>query len=619
MDAISQAKDKEINGDIEGALKLLVKALGENPNSIQINIEIANLYAINGNYLKAIVFFRKLLLLKKDDESIKEGLTFCLSEVGNNYQKNRKYEEAKTISEEVLSHFPHNSDYLFNYGNALFGLNQFSNAINVYQNSIKNNLITPDPDTYINLGNALRNLDKNEEAIKYYKRALEINPKLIHAQVELAHLKQFICEWEGIESLFGNIKEHINNKRKGKISPFTVLSMPNLNNKEYLTVATAWSEQSKIEAMQTITTSINDKLTIGYLSADFRKHPLYYLIIDILKNHERNKFNIKLFYSGPYENSNEYKEFIKLKYPFINLSTKSDAESAKIIRDEKVDILVDLSGFTKNSRSMIAAYKPARYHINWLGFPGSMGFHHGKPLFDFILSDKYIISGDAGNDYAEKVLYLPHCYQPNVKNRPSLAFKTKKDYGFSEETFIYASFGQSIKITKNQFNLWINLLKKSPKAHLWLLEANKSSKDNLWMYAEQRGIDKKRIRFAPKVSIEEHINRHQIIDLFLDTFPYNAHTSTSDAIWAKCPVLTLSGQTFASRVAGSILREIDCNELITGNEDEYFNKALELYKSPKELSRIKQKIIIGKINSVIFKPNVFTNNLEKIYSGLFTS
>jgi len=172
MDAISQAKEKEINGDIEGALKLLVKALGENPNSIQINIEIANLYAINGNFLKAIVFFRKLLLLKKNDESIKEGLTFCLSEVGNNYQKNRKYEEAKTISEEVLSHFPHNSDYLFNYGNALFGLNQFSNAINVYQNSIKNNLITPDPDTYINLGNALRNLDKNEEAIKYYKRAI---------------------------------------------------------------------------------------------------------------------------------------------------------------------------------------------------------------------------------------------------------------------------------------------------------------------------------------------------------------------------------------------------------------------------------------------------------------
>ena len=619
MDIILQAKDKEINGDVDGALKLLVKALDKNPNNIQINIEIANLYAINGNFHKAIGFFRKLLLLKKNDESVKEALSFCLSKVGNNYQINRKYEEAKKIFEEVLSYFPYNSDYLFNYGNALFGLNQFTNASYAYQNSIKNNLSAPDPDTYINLGNALRNLDKNEEAIKYYKKALEINPKLIHAQVELAHLMQYICEWEGIESLFADIKEHIDNKLNGKISPFTVLSMPNLNNKEYLTVATTWSEQSKINEMQLISAPLKDKLTIGYLSADFRKHPLYYLIIDILKNHDKNKFNIKLFYSGPYEESNEYKEFIKLKYPFINLSAESDARGAQIIRDEKVDILVDLSGFTKNSRSMIAAYKPARFHINWLGFPGSMGFHHGKSLFDFILSDEYIIPPDTANDFAEKVLYLPHCYQPNIENRPSLTTKTKKDYGFSEATFIYASFGQSIKITKNQFNLWIDLLKKSPKAYLWLLEANKSCKDNLLLHATQRGIDKKRIQFAPKVSIEEHINRHQIIDLFLDTFPYNAHTSTSDAIWANCPVLTLSGQTFASRVAGSILREINCKELITYNEDEYFNKAIELYKNPQILTRVKHKIMLGKINSIIFKPNIFTNNLEKIYSGLFTS
>ena len=218
MDIILQAKDKEINGDVDGALKLLVKALDKNPNNIQINIEIANLYAINGNFHKAIGFFRKLLLLKKNDESVKEALSFCLSKVGNNYQINRKYEEAKKIFEEVLSYFPYNSDYLFNYGNALFGLNQFTNASYAYQNSIKNNLSAPDPDTYINLGNALRNLDKNEEAIKYYKKALEINPKLIHAQVELAHLMQYICEWEGIESLFADIKEHIGGKPTGVLN-----------------------------------------------------------------------------------------------------------------------------------------------------------------------------------------------------------------------------------------------------------------------------------------------------------------------------------------------------------------------------------------------------------------
>ena len=165
----------------------------------------------------------------------------------------------------------------------------------------------------------------------------------------------------------------------------------------------------------------------------------------------------------------------------------------------------------------------------------------------------------------------------------------------------------------------MKLLKNSPSADLWLLESNNLYKENLWLHAKRNGIDENRVKFAPKVSIQEHINRHQIIDLFLDTFPYNAHTSTSDAIWAECPVLTLSGQTFASRVAGSILKEINCEELITNDGDEYYDKALKLYKNPKELLRIKQKIVTGKNNSILFKPNIFTANLEKIYRDLFTS
>lgn len=605
--------------DIEGALELLKKALAQNPNDIAIQIDIANLYATNKKFLEATIYFRQLLSLTNGNEDIKQGLTFCLAEIGNNYQLNRKYKLAKDTFEEALTHDPNNSDYLFNYGNALFSLNQFDSAIDAYQGSINNNSIKPDADTYNNLGNAYRRLGKNKDAIKFYKKALEINPELIHSKVELTHLMQHICEWENIDIFFDEIKNHIANKPKGKISPFTVLSMPNLNNKDHLRVATTWSEQIKIKPLSKINTPIKDKLTIGYLSADFRKHPLYYLIFDILKNHNKKIFNIKLFYSGLNEPSNEHEQFKKLGYQFINLSKESDAQGAQLIRDEEVDILVDLSGFTQNSRSFIAAYKPARYHINWLGFAGSMGFHYQKPLFDFILADKYIIPDGKINDYAEKVLYLPHCYQPNIANRPKLIPKTKIDYGFNDNTFIYASFSQPIKITKDQFHIWMKLLKNSPSADLWLLESNNLYKENLWLHAKRNGIEENRVKFAPKVSIEEHINRHQIIDLFLDTFPYNAHTSTSDAIWAECPVLTLSGQTFASRVAGSILKEINCEELITNDGDEYYDKALKLYKNPKELLRIKQKIVTGKNNSILFKPNIFTANLEKIYRDLFTS
>ena len=619
MDSISKAKKKEKLGDIEGALVILKEALADNPNDISTQIEIANLYATNNNFLEAATYFRKLLPMTNGNGDIREGLCFCLEQIGNAYQINRNYKLAKDCFEEVLTHNPNNPNYLFNYGNALLSLNQFDKSIEAYQKSIKNNLSRPDADTFNNLGNAYRRLGKDEDAIICYKKALDINPESIHSKVELTHLMQHACEWGNIDTLFNDIKNHIRNKGKGKISPFTVLSMPHFNSKDHLRVATNWSEQIKIKPLSKLSTPVKNKLTIGYLSADFRNHPLYYLIIDILKSHNKKMFIIKLFYSGPDEASSEHEAFKKLNCEFINLSNESDAQGAQLIRDEKVDILVDLSGFTQNSRSFIAAYKPARYHINWLGFPGTMGFHYEKPLFDFILSDKYIIPDEKINDYAEKVLYLPYCYQPNIANRPKLKSITKKDYGFNDNTFIYASFGQPIKITKNQFSIWIKLLKNSPSAILWLLDSNNLYKENLWLHAKQNGIEKNRIKFAPKVSIDEHINRHQIIDLFLDTYPYNAHTSTSDAIWSGCPILTLSGQSFASRVAGSILKEINCEEMITEDDDNYYDKALELYKNPKELLRIKQKIITGKNNSTLFKPDIFTTNLERIYRDLFAS
>jgi len=615
---ITKAKDREKFGDINGAINIYEKLLNKDPGNILVQIEIANLHAINKNYYEAAKFFRKLLSKNNADEGIKKGLSFCLTEIGNNHQEIRQFQLAEVTFTEALTLYPNDPNHLYNYGNALLSLNKLEEAINAYQNSIKN---TPSPDAekYNNLGNSYRRIGKNTEAIEAYKIALEINPCFIHTKVELTHLLQNTCEWKDINNYFKEIKEYIHKNNSGKISPFTTLSMPNFDSQDHLDVASSWAQKNKIKKLTKKKIIKKKKINIGYLSADFRKHPLYFLIFDILVNHDQDLFNIKLFYSGSDLSSDEYYNFKNLKHKFINIHNMSDKKGAEIVMNEEIDILIDLSGFTQNSRSMIAAYKPARYHINWLGFAGSLGFYNEKPLFDFLLADKYIIPKGSEGYYAEEVLYLQHCYQPNIENRPPLTKSNKENYGFEKDTFIFASFGQPIKITESQFCLWIKILKNTPQSNLWLLDANEIYKKNLWQYAEKNNIQRNRIKFAPKVEFSKHINRQSIIDLFLDTFPYNAHTSTSDAIWAECPVLTLSGKTFASRVAGSILTEIDCQEMITDNENQYYEKALMLYKNPNELLKIKKKIIYGKNNSYLFKPKAFTKNLEEICKNLLSS
>ena len=613
MDLIKKAKKQEESGDIKGAINSLKEALNQNPQNDLLQIEIGNLYAEIKNYEEASGFFRRANKLFPNNNDIINGLSFCLCEIGNQYQLERNYYLAEAAFEELLQYRPMNADYLFNFANALYSQGKFDQALITYQKSIS---LQKDENTYNNLGNTHRKLGNYDHAIESYLKSLEINSGLIHARIELSHLMQNICDWKTIKSHYAIIKEHIKLKKGGKISPFTVLSMPNIDIKEQLYVANMWSQNKKIKPFNRKNKFIKQKITIGYLSADFRNHPLFYLIYDVLNYHDKNNFEIKLFYSGQVEKSKQFDLFNKLETKFINISNLNEEESANKIRNEDIDILVDLSGFTRDSRSMVAAYKPARIHINWLGFAGTMGFYNEKSLFEYIFADEYIIPNKYEAFYAEDVIKLPNCYQPNIEFRPKIKKKIKEDYGFRSSSFIFASFSQSIKITEEMFTVWINLLENTTNSYLWLLQSNEVCQNNLHEFAKNYGIEKNRIKFAPKVEFEEHIIRHQIVDLFLDTFPYNAHTSTSDAIWAECPVLTISGETFASRVAGSILTEVGCDELIMKDKESYYRTALKLYNNSNELIKIKDKIVAGKEKSNLFKPRKFCENLENLFKQL---
>ena len=615
VDHINKAKELESAGNLDEAIEEYKKAFQENPKNYFIQIEIGNLLAMQNKLEEACGYFRRSHRYFPDNEGIKEGLVFCLHKIGNEYQSYKKFDLAVAAFEEAIAYQPQNADLLYNCGNAFYAMNDYKKALPLYQKAIS---LQKSADTHNNLGNTYRQLGQFNKAKEHYILAIDANPhKMIHTKVELAHLKQSLCDWDGLDELQEAIKNALDFEGT-RISPFTTLSMTNMNPQDLLQVSSNWCKNYQLPSFERKKTT-NQKITIGYLSSDFRLHPLYFLIYDVLKYHDLKTFDIKLFYSGQRENTNEQKSYRGLGYPFIEIKNLSDVELAKKINDEGVDILVDLSGFTQSSRSMISALKPAQIHINWLGFAGSLGSRKQNSLCQYLLADQFIIPKDHQKYYSEEVIYLPHCYQPNIADRGQLNKVLKKDYGFQDDHIILASFGQTIKITPERYASWLTILKQFDNAYLWLLDCNDEAKENLSQMAENHQVDSNRIKFAPKVSFDEHINRHQIIDIFLDTFPYNAHTSASDALWAGIPIVTRSGSTFPSRVAGSILKSIGLEDLITLSEEDYIEKIINLLNDKKQLKLLKNKVHQAKKISNLFKPKLFTKHLETIYKKLLSS
>mgnify|MGYP001278637362 FL=1 len=618
-DLIELARKKEKERKYDEAINLFKEAFEQDPKNFFLQIELGNIFAVCNKFEEAAGCFRRANRRFPDNEDIKVGLGFCLSQIGNKYHAHRNFSMAQAAFEEATFFCPKDASYFYNLGNAYYAQGNFQMALKSFEQSSS---LVSDSDTYHNIGNTFKKINDFTNAKINYKLALDLKENQIHTVLELIQLKQNICDWNDISELIMKLKNHLTNHNSSQISPFAALSMPGLNNKEHLAIANSWINSHNLDLQNNKKISkknFDEKIIIAYMSADFRMHPLYYLIIDILKLHNREKFEIKLLYSGKNDNSAEMKEFKSLDADFITINELPDKMLCDKIIEEKVDILIDLSGFTMSSRSMIASYKPAPITINWLGFPGTMGYFDKKPLYDFLLSDDYIIPENQETYYAEQIIRLPNCYQPNIGNRPQSKAVEKSYYGIDEQTFVFASFGQSVKISEDMFKVWLNLLKNKNNSILWLLESNVHAHENLKTYAREYGIDSERIIFAAKVEFQEHISRHTIIDLFLDTYPYNAHTSASDALWAGCPILTMSGDTFASRVAGSILKEIGCDDLVTDDIEEYFNKALYLANNEKELMELKNRIAKGRTNSTLFKPKTFVKNLEDIYSSLLTT
>ena len=356
------------------------------------------------------------------------------------------------------------------------------------------------------------------------------------------------------------------------------------------------------------------RIRLGYFSSDFQEHPVAYLIANMLEQHNRDQFEV-FGYSLYGNKKTEMRRRLSKSFDrFSDVQGMTDSAIARRVRQDGIDIAIDLNGYTKGNRAGIFAYRAAPIQINYLGYPGTLG----ADFMDYIVADRFLIPEENQKYFNERPLYLPNTYMPTDNTR-ELSQKpvTRGDMGLPEDAFVFCCFNNNYKISLAEFDIWMRLLHNVEGSVLWLRKSNELSKINMIKEANKRNIDKSRLIFADRVPMDEHLARQRLADLFIDTFTYNAHTTATEALWAGLPVVTKAGQGFASRVAGSLLHAIGLPELVTTTERDYEHLIQELATNPKKLTEAKNKLAANRLTQPLFNTKMYTEYLESGYQQAY--
>ena len=584
--------------------------------SLEIKSDFAQAYNSLGNvYLKKNEF-EKSILNFDNAIRLKPDYFEAMSNKANVYYKMKNYELALKNYDQAISI---NQNFQAAYeGKARISkiLEKFEEAILAWQSVVKINPL--DVSARLHLADLFFFQNILDKAAFHYEKALAINPNKIFLSSKYLICKTKMCDWKDLNSHLEKLKSEIirNEKASAPYDSLTFFDEPEL----HLKVSKIWAnehiDENKIGKIKHDKNK-ERKIKIGYFSADFRKHAMGHLMVRMMELHDKSNFEIYGFYFGPKINDNdEISNRIMNSFDkFIDISLLNELEVAKISREIGIDIAVDLMCYTGDyNKFAIFTKRCAPLQINFLGYPGTSGSN----FIDYIVVDKKIVNNDNKNFFSEKLLVLPDAYQPNEEEKKiSKKIVTKKDLNLPENKFVFACFNSHQKILPKTFDNWCKILEVKDDSILWLLKDNAYSEQNLKSEAKSRGIDPERIIFADHIALAEHLSRLKFVDLFLDTFPYNAHTTCSDALRMGIPVLTIEGKSFASRVASSLLSVMNLNELIVKNDEEFVKKAIEISNNLDGLKILKEKVIKNKLNSNLFKTDIFTRNLEKSYKTIF--
>ena len=471
-------------------------------------------------------------------------------------------------------------------------------------------------DALYNKSNALRELKLFELSIEGYQETLSLAPNYEYLKGLLVHAKMQICDWSGLETLLSELMIGIESNER-VTPPFPVLALSD-SPLVQLKAASIWASHKFPGSPVCSDLVLNDlgntsrKLRIGYFSADFRDHPVSYLMADLFEHHNREEFEIIAFSIGPVHEDAMRKRLENSFDVWIDCNDLSDVEVVQRARGLQLDIAVDLGGFTKNSRTGIFSLRCAPTQVSYIGYLGTMG----APYMDYLIADKVIIPDQYKSLYKEKIAYLP-IYQANDSKRQMSGEQiNRSDLGLPEKVFVFGCFNTNYKITPQVFDVWMKILARVASSVLYIYADTEPVKQNLRREAQRRNIDPNRIFFAERVDQQKYLSRFKCVDLFLDTFPYNAGTTASDALWSGLAVLTLSGEAFASRMAASLLTALGMTELITSSLQEYEELAVMLGTDSEQMNSLKKKLSIQKEVTDLFNTSKFTANLEQVYKEM---
>ncbi len=608
------------------------------PNFFQAYFGKGNAYNDLKDYPNAINNFNKAIEIKKDYKEAYNNL-------GSLYAKLKDYENARIIFKKAISIKPVHFNEHNNLGNIYFEIKRYNEAIENYDLALK---INPDfaltyynkakvlqkinliedsvinykkaislnknySEAYKNLGNIYLDLKTLDKSIYNHEKALKINPRIKFLSGTIFQSKCGLCDWDNFENNKKILEKEILDRKKSA-SPFSVLLLydsPSLQMQAssiYLESEFEKSKSLKKERDQ------NKKIRIAYYSSDFHNHATMYLMANLFELHDKSKFEIYAFSFGPDDNSKIRKRVIKSFDKFIDVKEKTIQEIVKISRELNIDIAIDLKGFTKDNRFELFIERCAPIQISYLGFPSTTG----SDCIDYLIADKMVIPVQNKKYYSEKIIYLPNTYQVNDSTL-SISEKefSRKEFGLPEDSFVYCCFNNTYKILPEMFHTWIKILDKVQNSVLWLLVDNDIVKNNLKKILVSKGIDQDRLLFANRMMHSEHLARLKLADLFLDTYPCNAHTTASDSLRSCLPIITLRGNSFASRVTSSLLSSVGLDKLITNTKQEYEELAVKIATENDYFIKIKNELKNNIKTKPLLNTRMFTKNLEKAYFNVY--